>query len=89
MKPIPELLKYGSRVIRLTKEPGESWIGSTGEPGFLLVLRAEGDRFTASLEHRGEGFRLGGQPKLSPGAAAASLLRLAKAVCRASGLRVL
>jgi hypothetical protein len=88
VRAVPQLLKFGSKMVRLVEE-GDTWIGDTGEPGFLFVLRHSDGLFQAALENRKEGVKVEGKPKLSPGAAAANLLRGVKGICRASGLRVL
>lgn len=90
MTRVPRLLRYGGQVVRMTEESvSSSWVGPTAEPGVLLVLRFDGRHFLASLEQRTEGVRVDGKRALHHGAACASLLRAAKRLARASGLRVL
>lgn len=86
---MPAFIPFGTRRVRMTKESNGSWVGPVNEPGLLLVLSEQERGVQAALEDRKTGFRLAGDVKTAPGAAAANLNSLVKRVCRASGLRVL
>jgi len=83
-------VRWGSGKVTLRNPGGDrqSYIGGSGEPGLLLVLRKGASGYVARLEDRKAGNSwAGSQPKSSPQIALANLQRELKRVTRAVGVK--
>lgn len=69
-------IQWGSKEVTLrSTDHGQTWLGSTGQPGVLVVLRRSGARWVCSLEDRSNGNVWHGEAKRNDGAAIANLRR--------------
>lgn len=84
-----EVVRWGGREVRLySRDGGESYLGSSGEPGLLLVVRRGIDgRRVARLEDRQRGQTWPGEPKRSVQLAVVALRREVLRLCRAAGVK--
>lgn len=81
-------VRWGSKQVTLRSENGNDFLGGTGEPGLLLLLRRDVEgRFTARIEDRTNNNSWASrEPKRRAESAVSNLHREMKRLSRAAGL---